>query len=199
VYVPRAEGRPPELVGAVTYELGVRALPYVAILAPETAEKIWGSLFDRPLTLTAFPRRDPGQGEIDRPLLRRVRLLLHLAAALEAEPGGRAVLRGPRTLVKSIAGAAKAFELVDVVRALDRSCGPETAYRAKAFGEMVLLLPVEDENESNVAGVVQRLRGRSEAKRRSSARQSSGEMAELIGELKRLAGSGRPVSSSRES
>lgn len=203
VYAPRAKGRPSDDVAAVTYELSMRALPYVALLAPGTAGEIWNVLFDRPLTIEAFPHMVPGDDEIDRPLLRRVRLLLRLAAAFAAESGAeeRAVLRGPRTLAASIVQASKAFDLTGIATAFERSCSPDTVYRARKFGDVVLLLPVDGEDSGNLPDVVRRLRKRGEElKRRGGAsRRLAAELAELIGDLKRLLGSGRPLSSSRES
>jgi hypothetical protein len=152
----------------VNYELCMRAVPYLALLCPQTAEQIWHAFFDRPLTLEAFPRTAPAPREIDWALIRRAGTLLRIQAALDAEPGlaANALLRGPRSLAAWLSEAAEAFDCGDVVAAFTRQSVPDAVYRGRTFGEIVLLVPGAAAGESNLPDVIKRLRTRSEVARR---------------------------------
>jgi len=201
VYAPAVKTRPAEWVAWVSYELCMHALPFVALAAPRTAEAVWRSLLGRSLTLESFPSAPPSLGETDRVHLETGRVLLRIARAFREKPqwAHEIVLRAPKRVEAGLREAARAFGYDLIAEAFDRAPSADLVYRAATVGEAVLLRPLHGGGESNVPGLIRRLRERAERRRRNSSRKGRGETAALLGELKKFTGGERPLSGSRES
>lgn len=175
VYLPRLPTRPPAAAALAAAGLKAHALPYLALLAPAAAEEIRRAGF----------RDDSGAGDaaaeepIDRVLLRRVRQLLRLERLFGREPARAAcaAIRGLASEAAALRLVVEAFGVAAVSAALARPRETGTPYRGEIFGEVVLLTPA---GESNLDGVIERLRRRRAAQRRDAA-----ESNEFINELKR--------------